>query len=194
MGSNKSKKVESKTEKSTATASPSDGNIPSNVKKVLLLYKANLNDKQQLDLVDAFKRAVINEGFPHIDIKYKVNIAEVDSSSIQNLDWLKQINNVILIRLSADITADLEKIISEKQFVDSDGKLHDKILTVSFGKEIPTGWPPSGTQRRTREQKDFAFGFENESILTRKDLKSGNAKKTLSSIVTALIATHKGEA
>lgn len=194
MGGNGSKKSESKSKDVPAATQPPRGNVQSKVKHVLLLYKAEADDKQQLDLVDAFHRALVNAGLPHIDIKHKVNIAQVEPSSIEDLDWLNQVNNVILIRLSSDIIADLEKIVRDKHFVDDDGVLHDKLVAVSFGKELPAGWPPKGTQRRTREQKDFWFGFENESALSRKDFKSDSAKKVLNSIVTALMAVHRGEA
>ena len=195
MGGNESKKSEPKNKNVAAPSEPTRGNVQSKVKHVLLLYKADAKDKQQLDLVDAFQRALVNAGLPHIDVEYKVNISQVEPSSIQDLDqWLDQVNSVILIRLSTDILADLERIIRDKHFVDNGGVLHDKILGVSFGKDIPAGWPPKEMERRTRAKKDFCFGFEDESALSRKDFKSDSAKKTLNSIVTALMEVHRDEA
>ena len=189
MGVSESKKMKTQTI-ATGTSDPPRGNVQSKVKRVLLLYKADTNNKKQLDLIDAFRDELVSVGLPHINIKNKVNIAKVNASSIaQDLEWLNQVNNVILIRLTPDAVEEVETIIREKNLADNGGVLHDKIMTVSFGKELPQGWPPKGMKRRDCDhQKDFCFGFEDERLLTPQDFDSPCAKKTMNSIVTALLA------
>lgn len=189
MGNKGSKKTEKKISSSGST-DPPRGTVQSKVKRILLLYKADVNNKQELDLIDAFRDELVNAGLPLIKIKDKVNLSTVNATSIsQDLGWLSEINNIILIRLSSDAVGDVERIIRSQKFVNDDLVLHDKILTVSFGAKLPLGWPPNGIKRpEGGDQKDFCFGFQDENALNVDDFESPGAKKTLNSIVTALAA------
>lgn len=192
MGQQESKKIKKQVQASSnqTTDDPPRGKVQSKVKRVLLLYKADVNNKQQLDIIDAFRDELVNAGLPLIKIKEKVNLSTVNASSMsQDLEWLNEINNIILIRLSSDAIEDVEKIMRAKNFVNGGSLLHNKILTVSFGKTTPPGWPPSGIKRSEGgDQKDFCFKFEDECTVTADDFESTGAKKTLNSIVKALAA------
>ena len=191
MGGNESKKSQSnKTSTAAKVTNPPKGKMQSNIQHVLLLYKAE--GKKQLDLVDAFQDALVLAGDPRIDVLYDINIAK-DESSVKDVEWLNQENNVILIRLSPDVMEDLGRIIREKKFVGNDNVIHDKIVAVSFGKDFPQGWPPRGMKRRVCDhQKDFCFEFEDESLLIPGGFKTANAKSTMNAIVTALLAIDDG--
>lgn len=192
MGGNESKKSKSNTPAVGAKTNPPKGKMQSNIQHVLLLYKAE--GKEQLDLVDAFQDALVLAGDPRIDILYDINIAEAGLSTVKDLEWLNQENNVILVRLSPDIMEDLERIIREKKFAGKDNVIHDKIVAVSFGKDFPQGWPPSGMTRRVCDhQKDFCFEFEDESLLPPGGFKSASAKSTMNAIVTSLLAVDDGK-
>lgn len=189
MGGSESKKTKLKSEKDTSKdQGPRRGNAQNDIKDVLLLYRAS--DKKQLKVVRSFRDALIGTGQPLINICKEIDIAKDTASFTEDLQWLTKLNNVVLIRLSPDGVADLENIIREKRFVDNDRVLHDKIMAVSFGKNLPQGWLPSGVQRRTRDLKDFCLGFEDESDLTIDDFESDRAQGNMNAIVKAIVAVH----
>lgn len=188
MGGAESKKSKLKNEKNTSGMPVTTrGNVQNDIKDVLLLYRAS--DKKQRQVVRSFRDALIRTGQPQINICDEIDIAR-DVTSVKDLEWLTKLNNVVLIRLSPDAVGHIEGIIREKRFVDNSGVLNDKIMAVSFGKDLPQGWLPSGVQRRTRDQKDFCFGFEDESKLTVDDFQSGSAHGKMNAIVRALVAVH----
>ena len=165
---------------------PLRGNAQNDIKDVLLLYRAS--DQKQLQVVRSFRDALIGTGQSLINIYKEIDIAEDVDSFTEDLEWLRQLNNVVLIRLSPDGVADLESIIREKRFVENGGILHDKILAVSFGKTLPRGWLPSGVKRRTRDLKDFCLGFKEGSELTIDDFE--RAEGNMNAIVRAIVAVR----
>ena len=187
MGGTESKKSRQKNVKNTGVPGKTRGNVQSDIKDVLLLYRAS--DKKQRQIVRSFRDALIRIGQPQINICDEIDIAK-DVTSVKDLEWLAKLNNVVLIRLSPDAVDHIERIIREKRFVDNNGVLNDKIMAVSFGTDLPKGWLPSGVQRRTRDQKDFCFGFEDENELTVDDFESGSAHGKMNAIVRALVAVH----
>ena len=174
--------------KGSASQGCARGNTENDIKDVLLLYKAS--DRSHRQAVRSFRDALIQEGHPWINISNEVNLSDNAAYLTEDLQWLSQLNHVVLVRLSPDAVSDLEHAIREKKFIGTDKVLHDKVMAVSFGQNLPNGWLPTGVRRRTRDEKDFCFGFKDESNLTIEDFMSDSAQGKLNKLVATIVATN----
>lgn len=159
-------------------------NTQNDIKDVLLLYRAS--NKKQRNVIRSFEDTLVRSAKGQINIYEKVDIAK-DAASVKGLEWLCKQNNVILILLSPDAVEYIQRIIREKRFIDERGVLNDKIIAVSFGRNLPDDWPK---HRRTTEKKDFCFEFEDEDELTDNDFESNHATGKINALIRALAAAH----
>ncbi|XP_032235717.1 uncharacterized protein LOC116617264 isoform X2 [Nematostella vectensis] len=181
MGNDSSKKANSQAQSQNQTSSHErsiDG-----VRRILLVHNSSTNE--ELQSVKNFRDALVQAAPGSIKIDKLVNIAE-KSENFQGVTWLEKLNNVILIRLSTEHVQKIADTLRKNNLVDENDHLHGKVMGISFGKELPAGWPPSGSNRREQDQRDFVFGLEDENNAKAKDFTGAK----LNSLVAAIMATN----
>jgi hypothetical protein len=165
-----------------STSSQQPGRNLRDTKKVLLVHMSGT--EQQVRVVRHFRDALTGKANGNVKVEKFANIANEDEIATMNdSHWLDEVNNVVLLSLKSEAISPLRQIMREKNYV-NDGRLHDKVFSVSFGKSFNDQWP-KGIQRRTEDARDFAFNFENVDQLTPNDFEKSEK-------MSALVAAIKG--
>jgi hypothetical protein len=177
MGNNSTKEKDEKNGQpsNTSTSSQQPGRNLRDTKKVLLVHMSGT--EKQVRVVRHFRDGLTAKANGSV----RVEIAEI--ATMNDSHWLDEINNVVLLSLKSEAISPLRQIMREKNYV-NDGRLHDKVFSVSFGKSFNDQWP-KGIQRRTEDARDFAFNFENVDQLTPNDFEKSEK-------MSALVAAIKG--
>lgn len=164
-----------------SSASSTQGKTLNDTKKILLLHKS---DAEQIKVVRNFRDALTSKASGSIRVTDFVNVAE-GSGFAKSLPWLEELNNVVLICLTSEAIAQLEKIVRDKRFADENGHLHGKVFSVSFGENLSSEWPPQGLQNGSLDARDFRFGFKDVGNLRPQDFERSDK-------MNALVAAIKG--
>ena len=182
MGNAETKKKQQQKTGSQPNAPSSRGNNLSDTKKILILHKSN---GEQLKIVRYFRDALTTAAHGSIRVTNVVNIADGKEDSLKGLPWLEELNNVVLICLTSEAIAQLEKIVRDKRLADERGHLHGKVFSISFGESLASEWPPKGLQRGSLDARDFHFGFSDVGKLKPQDFERSEK-------MNALVAAIKG--
>ena len=190
MGVTESKKNEQKNRDNTQQRRDSgstNGNIQNDIRDVLLLYRAS--DKKQRKVIRAFEDALVRTAKGQVNIFDKIDVSK-DVETVKGLEWLNEMDNVILVQLSNDAVecAYITNLVREKRFVDGNGVLNNKIIAVSFGKSLPDEWLK--LRRTASDKKDFCFEFKDEDEITDDDFESSCAVGKINALVRALAAAN----
>lgn len=149
------------------------------IKKVFLLHP---NPLESL-VVGNFRNALTTRANGRIRVTHRASIYDDTAMEALTLEWLNQVNNVLLICLTSESIPRVAQIIREKQLADESGELHNKLFTVSFG-----GWPPDGLHRRgSLEERDFYFGFPDPEGVRPQEFERSTRMPTL---VAAIAGTN----
>lgn len=151
-------------------------------KNVFLLHPYPLGSL----VVTNFKSALTTKANGRIHVTHCVSIYDDTAMQALTLEWLNQVNNVLLICLTSESIPRVEQIIREKQLADESGELHEKLFTVSFGKRLP-GWPPEGLHRGALEERDFYFGFPDPERVRPQEFERS---PTMAALVAAIVGTN----
>lgn len=162
-------------------ATSTQGKTLNDTKKILLLHKS---DAEQIKVVRNFRDALTSKANGSIRVTDFINVAD-GSGFARSLPWLEELNNVVLICLTSEAIAQLEKIVRDKQFADEHGHLHGKVFSVSFGENLSSEWPPQGLQKGSLDARDFHFGFKDVGNLRPQDFERSDK-------MNALVASIKG--
>lgn len=162
-------------------ATSTQGKTLNDTKKILLLHKS---DAEQIKVVRNFRDALTSKANGSIRVTDFINVAD-GSGFARSLPWLEELNNVVLICLTSEAIAQLEKIVRDKQFADEHGHLHGKVFSVSFGENLSSEWPPQGLQKGSLDARDFHFGFKDVGNLRPQDFERSDK-------MNALVAAIKG--
>ena len=182
MGNAETKKKQQLKADSQQREPSSKGKTLSDTKKILLLHKSN---DDQLKVVRNFRDALTAAAHGSIQVASVVNIADGKDDSLKGLPWLEELNNVVLICLTSEAIAQLEKIVRDKRLADESGHLHGKVFSISFGESLASEWPPKGLQRGSYDARDFHFGFSEVAKLKPQDFERSEK-------MNALVAAIKG--
>ena len=171
MGINSSKKKSQLPTQSQASCQ-TPGKTLKDTKKVLLLHKSDT--KEQELIVRNFRDALRGTAEGSIKVEKMVNIANTtEIQGLQDAFWLDEINNVVLFCLKSEAISLLEQIIKEKKYA-QDGRLHEKVFTVSFGGALSHLWPPSRISNGSEHARDFAFNFEDVDSIKPNDFENSD--------------------
>lgn len=162
-------------------APTSRGKTLNDTKKILLLHKSNAD---QLKVVRNFRDALTTKANGSIRVTDFINIADGNEIA-KTLPWLDELNNVVLICLTSEAVAQLEKVVREKRFADDNGHLHGKVFSISFGESLAAEWPPKGLKKGSLDARDFHFGFSDVNKLRPQDFERSDK-------MNALVAAIKG--
>lgn len=182
MGNAETKKKQQLKADSQQSEPTSRGKILSDTKKILLLHKSS---DEQLKVVRNFRDALTTAAHGSIRVANVVNIADGKDDSLRGLPWLEELNNIVLICLTSEAIAQLEKIVRDKRLADENGHLHGKVFSISFGESLASEWPPKGLQRGSLDARDFHFGFSEVAKLKPQDFERSEK-------MNALVAAIKG--
>ena len=182
MGNAETKKKQQPKADSQQSEPSSRGKTLSDTKKILLLHKSN---DEQLKVVRNFRDALTTAAHGSIRVANVVNIADEKDDSLKGLPWLEEINNVVLICLTPEAIAQLEKIVRDERLADENGHLHGKVFSISFGESLSSEWPPKGLQKGSPDARDFHFGFSEVTKLKPQDFERSEK-------MNALVAAIKG--
>ena len=182
MGNTETKKKQQLKADSQQSQPSSRGKTLNDTKKILLLHKST---GEQLKVVWNFRDALTTAANGSIRVANVVNIADGKDDSLKGLPWLEELNNVVLICLTSEAIAQLEKIVLDKRLADETGHLHEKVFSISFGESLASEWPPKGLQRRSLDARDFHFGFSEVTKLKPQDFERSEK-------MNALVAAIKG--
>lgn len=166
----------------SATSISSRGKTLNDTKKILLLHKST---GEQLKAVRHFRDALTTAAHGSIRVTSDVNIADGKDDSLKGLPWLQELNNVLLICLTSEAIAHLEKIVRDKRLTDENGHLHGKVFSITFGESLASEWPPKGLQSGSLDARDFHFGFSEVAKLRPQDFERSEK-------MNALVAAIKG--
>lgn len=155
---------------------------PFETKNVLFLHKSNA---AQLDTVRNFRDALILKTNGTVHVTYFVNIAD-ENEIPESLEWLNELNNVVLVCLTSEAIQSFERIVRKKRFADENGQLHEKLFTVTFGEKLDSQWPPKGLKTGSTDLRDFYFGFTDVENIRPQDFKKS---LRLNSLIAAIKAT-----
>lgn len=171
----KSTKSESKPDPPQQKVQSLDG-----VKHIVLVHHST--SKEEKNQVRSFKDALVQAAPGSIKIAKAFNIAE-GTLDLSDVTWLEDLNNIILIRLTPEGIDSIKDVAIRKKYLDGNNKLHGRVLSVSFGDSLPSGWPPfAGARSLTPDQKDFCLGQQNPGD-TFDEIK-------MRSLVSAVMATN----
>jgi len=182
MGNSETKEEQQLKADCQQSAPSSRGKTLSDTKKIFLLHKST---GEQLKVVRNFRDALTTAAHGSIRVANDVNIADGKDDSLKDLPWLEELNNVVLICLTSEAIAQLEKIVRDKGFADENGHLHGKVFSISFGGSLASEWPPTGLQRGSLDARDFHFGFSEVAKLKPQDFERSEK-------MNALVAAIKG--
>lgn len=183
MGNAETKKKQQQQKTGSQPIVPSSrGNTLSDTKKILLLHKST---DEQLKVVRNFRDALTTAAHGSIRVTNVVNIAEGKDDLLKGLPWLEELNNVVLICLTSETIAHLEKVVQDNRLADENGHLHGKVFSISFGESLSSEWPPKGFQRGSLDARDFHFGFSDVAKLKPHDFERSEK-------MNALVAAIKG--
>lgn len=182
MGNAETKKTQQLKADSQHSGPSSRGKTLSYTKKILLLHKST---DEQLKVVRNFRDALTTAAHGSIRVTNDVNIAEGKDDSLKGLPWLEELNNVVLICLTSEAIAQLEKILRDKRLADENGRLHGKVFSITFGESLASEWPSKGLQRGSLDARDFHFGFSEVLKLRPQDFERSEK-------MNALVAAIKG--
>lgn len=148
-------------------------------KNVFLLHP---NPLESL-VVRNFKNALTMKANGRIHVTHCASICDDTAMQALTLEWLDQVNNVLLICLTSESIPRVEQIIRAKRLADESGTLHEKLFTVSFG-----GWPPDGLHRGgSLEERDFYFGFPDPENVRPQAFERS---PTMAALVAAIVGTN----
>ena len=182
MGNTESAKKKQKQQTVPHSSAPtSRGKTLSDTKKILLLHKST---PEQLKVVRNFRDALTAKANGSVRVTEFINITD-GKEIAKSLPWLDELNNVVLICLTSEAIAQLEKIVRENRFTDENGYLHGKVFSISFGESLASEWPRKGLRKEFSDLRDFYFGFSDVEKLRPQDF--GGSDK-----MNALIAAIKG--
>lgn len=133
-----------------------------------------------------FRDALLVKANGQIRVTHFASIYDGTGMQDLTLEWLNQVNNVLLICLTSESIPQVAQIIRAKRLADEEGTLHEKLFTVSFGERLPE-WPPEGLHRGSSEEKDFYFGFPDPESLLPRDFE---ASPTMAALVIAILGTN----
>ena len=134
-----------------------------------------------------FRDALTTAANGSIRVVNVVNIADGEEDSFKGLPWLEELNNVVLICLTSEAIAQLEKIVRDKRLADERGHLHGKVFSISFGESLASEWPPKGLQRGSLDARDFYFGFSDVAKLKPQDFERS---EEMNALVAAINGTQ----
>ena len=130
-----------------------------------------------------FRDALTTKASGSIRVTHFASIYDDKAMQTLTLEWLDQVNNILLICLTSESIPRVEQIIREKQLADESGTLHEKLFTVSFG-----GWPPDGLHRGgSLEERDFYFGFPDPENVQPQAFERSS---TMAALVAAIVGTN----
>ena len=151
-------------------------------KNVFLLHPYPLGSL----VVTNFKSALTTKANGRIHVTHCVSIYDDTALQALTLEWLNQVNNVLLICLTSESIPRVAQIIREKRLADESGMLDKKLFTVSYGERLP-GWPPEGLHTGSSEKRDFYFGFPDPENVPKKDFETS---PTMAALVAAIVGTN----
>lgn len=148
-------------------------------KKVFLLHPYPSGSS----VVGNFKDALTTKASGNIHVRHFASIYDDKAMKHLTLEWLNQVNNVLLICLTSESIPRVAQIIREKRLAYESGELHEKLFTVSFG-----GWPPDGLHRgESLEERDFYFGFPDPEKVRPKEFERSSR---MIALVAAIVGTN----
>ena len=133
-----------------------------------------------------FRDALLVKANGEIRVTHFASMCDEAEMKDLTLEWLNQVNNVLLICLTYESIPKVAEIILAKRHADESGELNEKLFTVSFGERLP-GWPPKGLHRGSSEKRDFSFGFHDPWRARPQDFESS---PTMAALVSAIKGTN----